>query len=438
MRTAPGSNPVRLRGLKIAFLSPVTKPAHEGAVAVLLKRRDISKAGHGFPNDGTDDDEAKRKMKIKARRRSKKIAEIGERWAAWLGKSFADSDFETWAEFAEHHGNGVGIWPDYSKGELAKFEDDDQVAVVMTSSIDGHAHLLHLHGRAGSSSWSKSEGKENGHDHPFMVTADASGAFSVEIGDSEGHSHNVDSASLTAAFAAAALSKLEENPMPKTTPTTKSAEEVQTLETNLELARVFTSFDDGEREHFAGLDEAAKAGFFTLGTEERQAAIAKAKGPDVQVYKGRDGTVYTKAHDPLLVAAVKTADAALTRAENSDQALDQAKLEKRAEETLPNLPGTAKVKAALLKSVEGIEDEVDRTEALKALAAGESAIAKGYDQLGTSEAAGELGLDDVTPGGQLETAVQKWATDHKVSVAKAYDEFTQTPAGAALYTKSLN
>ena len=135
---------------------------------------------------------------------------------------------------------------------------------------------------------------------------------------------------------------------------------------------------------------------------------------------------------------MKTADAALTRAEKSDEALEQAKLEKRAEELLPHLPGTAKVKAALLKSVEAIEDETDRAEALKALEAGENAIAKGYDQLGTAEAAGELGLEDVTPCGQLEASVQKWATDHKVSVAKAYDEFTQTPEGRKLYTDSLN
>jgi hypothetical protein len=224
--------------------------------------------------------------------------------------------------------------------------------------------------------------------------------------------------------------------MPK--PTTKTAEEIQALESDLVLARLFSSFSDNEREHFAGLDEAAKPAFATLGSTERQAEITKAKGSAKVVYKGRDGAVYTEADDPRLASLAKTAESALTRAEKSDQALEQAKLEKRAEALLPHLPGTAKVKAALLKSVESIEDETDRAEALKALEAGENAIAKGYDQLGTSEAAGELGLEDITPGGQLETAVQKWAVDHKVTVAKAYDQFTQTPEGMRLYEKSLN
>ena len=73
---------------------------------------------------------------------------------------------------------------------LAKSPFEDAPPGVLTDSVNGHAHLIWLHGRAGETSWSKSEGEETGHDHPWMLTA----AGELMVGESEGHTHQVDQA----------------------------------------------------------------------------------------------------------------------------------------------------------------------------------------------------------------------------------------------------
>lgn len=71
---------------------------------------------------------------------------------------------------------------------IIKSPFEDAPPGLLTSSEDGHSHLVWLHGRAGTTSWAKSEGEESGHDHPWMLTADGQ----LVIGENEGHSHAVD------------------------------------------------------------------------------------------------------------------------------------------------------------------------------------------------------------------------------------------------------
>ncbi len=386
MRTAPGTDPVKLLGLKLNFLSPVTEPAHEGAVALLLKRRDFDpktgKARHRI-----DDEELVR------RRKKRQKAKDDE------AEKFADSS----------------------------------TAVVMTSSIDGHAHLLHLEGRAGTSTWQKSEGEENGHDHPFMLTVDEAGGFSVEIGDSEGHSHAVDSAALNAAFAAAALGKTQpEDDMPEKTD--KTAEEIQALEESLALTRLFVGFNDAARTHFENLDEVGKRVFATKGEIERTVEIAKSLETDV-VYKDSAGAVYRKSDDPRLIELAKRADEDRKVAKADREALEQERLEKRAADELAGLPGTATEKAAALRALEAIPNQAHREAALKAIKAGGAAISAGFDTLGTTEVQSQLGLDVESddPNAQLEVLAREHAKTNKVSLGKAYREVTKTDAGRKLY-----
>ena len=244
MRTAPGTNPVALTGLKIDFLSPVTKPAHEGAVALLLKRADYEEPAIKRAN-----------LDPKKKKRRRGAKGLDEQREAIRKHDHFD--------------------------QLEKFEDSDPV--VMTGSIQGHSHLVYMRRRAGETTWQTSAGSESGHDHPWMLTQAGDGTMTIEIGDSEGHSHAVDQTALNAAFAAAAL-KLDdttEDPMPKTDPktTTKSAEEIAQLETNLELARLHGSLNDGERSHFE-----------TLGTTELQTLLEGGELPPLpQVSPGPAG-----------------------------------------------------------------------------------------------------------------------------------------------------
>lgn len=71
---------------------------------------------------------------------------------------------------------------------IIKSPFEDAPPGLLTSSEDGHSHLVWLHGRAGTTSWGKSEGEESGHEHPWMLTADGQ----LVIGENESHSHSVD------------------------------------------------------------------------------------------------------------------------------------------------------------------------------------------------------------------------------------------------------
>ena len=119
-------------------------------------------------------------------------------------------------------------------------------------------------------------------------------------------------------------------------------------------------------------------------------------------------------------------------------ALANERLEKRAEDELGHLPGTAKSRATMLRVVEGIEDEDDRKNAMKALKAGDSAIAKGFDILGTAAVEEALDIEGQSAGSQLDKAVAKYATDHKLDEAEAYSKYLETTEGRQLYAKTQN
>jgi hypothetical protein len=386
-----------LKDLSIDFLSPVPRPAHQGAVAVLLKRADY---------DPADAEKAKHKRKKRKRPHG----------CDGLGKSRSD----------------VRVHPHAS--QLEKFEDD--TPAVLTSSVDGHSHLAQLHARSGLTSWQTSEGAESSHDHPFMLVQGADGTFTLQIGDAEGHSHDVDPAILNATLAAAALSKLfdQEDDMPEPKPTTKTADEIASMESNIALARLFIGLNDDERSHFGGLDEVAKVAFIRLDGTGRTAAIEKAKGPDpTVVYKADNGAEYTNADDPRLVTMAKDADEQRARTKKAEDTLTQERLEKRAAEELPNLPGTDTEKAAVLKAIDAIPDEAAKKAAKKLLAAGESAISKAYDTLGTTEVEDELGLEPTSPQGRLDVLTKKVSVEKGISEAAATTVVMATPEGRKLY-----
>lgn len=372
-----------MRTFKIDFLSAVDRPAQEGARALLMKRRPVAKEIDDAPELTID---------------------------------------------SHPHADQVQ-------------KEFDDTPVVMTSSIDGHSHLVWIRARAGETSWQKSADEDSGHDHPWMLTQAADGGLTLDIGESEGHSHTVDASAVNAAFASAALSKIndaEETPMPKPDEkTTKSENEVAALETNLALARVFGGLNDEEREHFATLDETAKAAFVTKSREDRSDEIEKSRSADDVVYTDSEGTEYTKRDDPRFVRLAKRADADRTRADKSEESLGQERLEKRAEEKLAHYPGSLAVRARLLKSVEAIEDEGERTEALAALAAGDKSIGAGFNVVGTEGGAEpQAGSAEA----RLDIGAKKYQAEHSIdSFAKAYRDFTtKTEEGQALYAETLS
>lgn len=228
--------------------------------------------------------------------------------------------------------------------------------------------------------------------------------------------------------------KLEENEMTVKPTDPKAGEGEAALKAELALAKAFGELNDTEKAFHGKLTtDAEKSDFVNKSAAERKALMEKAADSDTVIYKSADGTEYRKSDDPRMVSLAKQADENAKVAKAAQEALTQANLEKRANEELPNLPGTPAVKAAMLKAIDSIEDEAARAEAMKTLKAGNSAIAAAF----TSN--GHLGKnkDAVTAEEQLNNLAKKYSEDFKVDYTKAYDAVVQTPEGARLYSETV-
>lgn len=211
----------------------------------------------------------------------------------------------------------------------------------------------------------------------------------------------------------------------------KTEAEIAALETSnadltarLAKSEKFGLLNDVERTHYGRLSHDAQAAFLAKSATER----AEETKP---VFTSASGVVFTKADDQRLVDMAKSTDA--------DRVAYKAELEKaqgatwlaKAESILGHLPGCVETRAALLKDVAGISDEKRRTETMELLTKADE-LAKGAFQrqgAGSTKAIARGGSAEQ----RLEIAVKKFAEDNKISVLKAWEQFSETPEGGALY-----
>lgn len=405
MRTAPGTGKVALDGLQIGFLSATGSPAHKGARALLLKREDRTGKRHSFTKD-----------------------------AGAVAADLRDGDDALWSAY------------EATAEPFLKFDCEDRTPVVMTSSEEGHAHLIWLHRRAGESSWTKSTDAESGHDHPWMVTTSEDGSLSIEIGESEGHTHTVDSAVLNGAVAVAALGKHLKEDRDVSKPTTKTDESasarIESLEKNLALATALLGMPASHRKHLISLDgePVAQSNFLQKNEQERQAEIDRIEteknASDPIVYTTKAGVEVRKSDGATVLALAKQADAAsdenaVLKAESAElrKVNARARLEKRATEDLGHLPGTIDERVAVVEALEKIEDETVREAAFKAVKAGDAAMLAAFQTGGSSTPAPEG-----TPQGDLDSLAKKYQEANPgTSIEKATSEVLKTPEGKAAY-----
>lgn len=415
----------RMTKFTINEVSAVDVPAQEGATAVLMKRME-KQATPFSPDDAVehlgDVDNADRRE-----------------WANVANDAFRAA-LEGGSSEAEARRRGVRTANE--RFEKCGPHHDDEALVLLTSSQEGHTHAVWIRGgtNGGETSWARSEGEEFGHSHPWVV--DAQGA--VTIGEADGHTHAVDSSALIQAVmtravgksdytqedlqdvskrlretqdpeygalaallikAGAAGSSQEDDMSTPKTPTVESLTgQVADLTKRLELAQLYAGFGSEDRAYFDKLDEAGKADFAKASPEERErkrreAEAAKASENPV-VYKADDGTEFCKNDDPRLVSMAKRADEDRRALAKANAANEQATLEKRAESEISNLPGDVKVRAALLKAVDGIEDETLRKGALEAVAAGDKAMKSAFTSVGHRN--GQVAVDKSDQAGAEE------------------------------------
>ena len=310
------------------------------------------------------------------------------------------------------------------------------LADLLTSETDGHQHGITVDRRDDETSFDISYGKgpedESGHYHP--IARDAQGQY--ELGVVSGHTHTIDQEAMGRAVLALVTKHKGDLTMPDKNDPTK--ETLETLTADLKTANAVIALKAVERQHFDTLDEDAKKKFLLKSSDDRKAAIeavTKAKtDADPVEYTTADGVKIRKSAGVALITALRSNDD--MRKENKElrKQREQESLEKRAEVELKYLPGEVKVRAALLKAVDSIEDETQRKAAHNALKAQNEAMAEAFKTRGHSSGQSEPG----SPVDELDKLAKAHAKENKVTEAVAYDEVLKTEQGQELYTKSVN
>ena len=326
--------------------------------------------------------------------------------------------------------------------------DEERAIVLLTSAEDGHTHALwiHLSTRGGETSYGLIPDADTSHDHPWILD----GTGRITIGENNGHAHTVDpqqifemimnkdiqkravlvsSARLwddyAIKFTGGSKEPDPEDTMPEPTKeelaikaAADSEAKLTTLEGKLVRAGQLAELTDVQKVHLNSLDEAGQTEYLGKSAEEREAVITKSADDDPVVYTDGNGDDFHKSDDPRLVRMAKERDSDRKRLAKTEALREQDTLEKRADSDLPNLPGDTKVRAAVLKAVDGIEDEELRKAAHESVQAGDKAIKAAFQNLG---GAGGGASDAGDAEAELERLAKERAKKENENYFDAYD-----------------
>lgn len=276
---------------------------------------------------------------------------------------------------------------------------------VMLSVKDGHQHVLDADLQAGTTTYDRAKGEEYGHTHSWVRLEDGS----IVVGMSEGHSHEImESQEVAKALKPdGAVSKVEDDEAPGSgEPASQPGHEgpagsditmteqntsnepaqdgqaLQEMEKRAQRAEAIVGLPAEQRAYFDSLKPEDQDGFLSKRNEERTELLKRAQESDPVVYKAEDGTEFRKSDDTRLVQMAKDRDADRAELWKQRTAAEQARFEKRATDELGHLKGDVPEKAALLKAIEGIQDEETRGKALEILKAKDAGMAKAMERVG--------------------------------------------------------
>lgn len=367
---------------------------------------------------------------------------------------------DVFAKFVSGEYTGFSIFGSGERVEVAEKSEAADVLkrVQMTNSVNGHSHLIYDDAtEGGCTSYSKSDGQEYSHEHPWIRKDDGS----IVVGESEGHTHKLVSVAAksapTPALPATALPLAASNatPDPVLRPVGKevqrednapigasnedamseqalknATDRIAALEAEIATSKSLAALNDAEKAHYAGLDAVEKSAFLALGKTARAEQVTKAADADPVVFKSADGTEYRKSVGDHVVALAKRADESDKKAAEALAKSEAVELRKRADEMLGEMPDADGGRCALLKAAESIADEAARKGALAALKAGNEAMKMAFTRVGfTAKAA------DGSPQARLDAMADEIAKTEKVSKSVALAKAALTPAGSVLYTE---
>ena len=206
-------------------------------------------------------------------------------------------------------------------------------------------------------------------------------------------------------------------------------------ETNerLEIAELVAEMSDAEKDVYKSLEGEDKDNFLFASSEDRAAIVSKRQDDDPVVYTTTDGMEIRKSDGAKMLKMAKDNDATNKRVEDLHKAAEKTRLETYVKENLQHLPGDLDTRVEMVKAVEGIKDEKQRTAALDALKANNAKLAKAFTKSGTSEA-GNTELEGAEAElDSLAKAYQKENPD--VDYYTAYEKVAET--NPELYQKAV-
>lgn len=349
---------------------------------------------------------------------------------------------------------------------------------AITSSVDGHTHLVVLTGHAGSVLTSgHTEYDETDHTHPWVLDELTGNVVIGQAVDPSGlaHVHNLEFASKVSdgkeEYKAEDEDEDEEDKKPadlqeKTAgdnpeaggddagsisvgndegdlsmPDTNKAADtaVAELEKKLVRAEAIAELNDTEKAHFTGLDEMGKDDFLAKSSADRMTEIETinkaALDNDPVMYTTNDGLELRKSAGDAMISIAKSNDELREQNKALAKANADATYAKRAETELGNMPGSVDVRVALLKSIDAIKDEGQRGDVLTAIKAQNETFADTLKMEGHNDGEGDNG--GLTADQELDQMAATMATEKGISKAAAFASVLETEKGAALYAKSV-
>lgn len=361
-----------------------------------------------------------------------------------------------------------------ARAVLMKRHEEDTVdkGMAITTEDEGHTHLVMAVGPGGTElPGGETLYDQTGHAHPWVRTGDMSIVFGAAHSEGEEpHTHELaqvstkgentelediqdsdeedTSASLQTSKAditnpeAAGGSAGVVGPegVNMTDMIEKAAHDtaVTALQAKLDRSESIAKMNDAEKTHFNGLTADKQDAFLAKSAGDRSAevdAFAKAAlDNDPVEYTTTDGIELRKSAGLALISMAKSNDVLIAKNAKLETAMVDASYTKRAETELENLPGDVNTRVAMLKAVDGIEDETQRALALTALKAHNEAMSGAFVSAGHG---GGPVASEGSPEAELDALAKKHAADNGCDFSKAYTAVLDTPKGAELYAKSV-
>jgi hypothetical protein len=299
-------------------------------------------------------------------------------------------------------------------GEIEDQEVDIYKNYRLLSTVEGHTHMINDSDAKGDTSYAPLEDYEYSHSHPWVKNDDDS----ISIGEVHGHTHEVIVKLDTTGSPGGQEQEVSE--MTKDVNKTDIGDlqvvkdELEVTKAKLDKALALADMNDETKTFYKNLPDSEKDGFISKSGNERAEMIQKAKEDDPIVYTGKDGTEYRKSDGEKMIALAKSRDKALNIAKAATERAESEVFTKRASE-LDSLPGNQETKIALLKAIDGIEDENIKKSCQEILDAGNSNLKKAFENMGVQ---GTGQFDESNPVNKLDALAKARASEKAIPLKR--------------------